>query len=106
MLYLPAIPAKITRGAQLTLFTLVTLSLGMGCRKKESAAPKKAPPLAVRVMKTRKGPLRETISYIGTLGSRREAKILARLAGSLTVLPAAEGAKVKEGQIVARLATP
>ncbi|MBW2735079.1 MAG: efflux RND transporter periplasmic adaptor subunit, partial [Deltaproteobacteria bacterium] len=38
--------------------------------------------------------------------SRREAKILARLAGSLTVLPAAEGAKVKEGQIVARLATP
>ncbi len=63
-------------------------------------------PLAVRVIGVQRRALRDKIGYVGTLHSRREIKVLARVAGRIAALPVREGVVARRGQTLAVIAAP
>lgn len=63
-------------------------------------------PLAVGTAEAQIKQVTKTVSYVGTVHSETEVTVLARVAGRVRVLPFNEGARVKKGQVVARLASP
>jgi RND family efflux transporter MFP subunit len=76
-----------------------------GCKKKSIPAPK-IRPLAVRMVPVRLGQISEGVTYVGTLHSRQEIRILARIAGKVADLPVAEGDEAKKGTVLARISAP
>jgi membrane fusion protein, multidrug efflux system len=50
--------------------------------------------------------MKQTLHYVGTVHSRDEIKILARMAGRVVELPAREGEAVATGAVLARVAAP
>lgn len=78
-----------------------------GCRGKAPlAAPPDDPPPAVRTVELRARPLRSTLRYVGTVRTRREVRVLARVPGTIEALPVAEGAAAEAGAVLARLHAP
>ena len=66
------------------------------------ARPKQAP-LAIRAVNVRHGEITQSLEYVGTVHSRREVKVLARVQGTVSALPYREGQRVKKGSTIARL---
>jgi len=63
-------------------------------------------PLAVRTIQVRTGPIKEVLNYVGTVHSRNEIKVLARVAGKVAALPVKEGETARRGAAVAYIAAP
>lgn len=77
------------------------LVVGVGCNPKQARAP--MAPLAIRVVAAHNGPLAHRLSYVGTVHSQREIKVLARVGGTVVKLPIAEGGRAKKGSVIALL---
>ena len=88
------------------LFLVFVMVSGMMISCRGSDRPRKKRPVAVRTENVSVRTLRKTADYIGTVHSRREVSVLARIPGRVLELPFAEGDKVKKGEIVARLVAP
>ena len=92
-------------GAVGVLVLLVFLSAVLAsCR--ETRRVDELRPLAVGTAEAQIKQVTKTVSYVGTVHSETEVTVLARVAGRVRVLPFNEGARVKKGQVVARLASP
>ncbi len=63
-------------------------------------------PRAVRVMAPRVGGMAETLRYVGTVRSRREIVLPARVTGTLAGFPFDEGERVAKGGVLASLWSP
>ena len=74
----------------------------------DTSSPAKPPshPLAVRTAEVRTGLIKETLRYVGTVHSRNEIKVLARVSGKVAGLPIAEGERAIRGKTLARIAAP
>ena len=89
----------------LILFVIAIVLQQVGCNKaKEETTPER--PVAIRVVKPQITTLLQKISYMGTIHSRREIRIISRVQGTLMALPAAEGIKVNRGDVIARIYSP
>ncbi len=88
-----------------SLLLLSAFLLLSSCR---APAPVAEPtrPLAVRTQAVRIGPIKETLRYVGTVHSRNEIKVLARVAGQVTDLPIREGDAARRGAAIAYIAAP
>jgi RND family efflux transporter MFP subunit len=76
-----------------------------GCFGEKSELPAK-PPLAVKIVACKRGDIKETIRYVGTVHSKNEINILARVSGKIADLPVQEGEEVKEGTYLALITAP
>ncbi len=85
----------------------LTVVLGMlpGCRK-GSSGEEQIQPVAVRVVQPVRTTLREEISYLGTVKSVREVRVISRVQGTILSMPIQEGQKVRKGQTVVRILAP
>lgn len=92
------------------VFTIVALGIlaaVLHLRKgDEDFQPEADQPLAVRIQSPRLEDLEIGVSYLGTLGSRREVKIIARVPGTLIDLPFGEGQTAEEGMLLAEISAP
>ncbi len=97
---------KTTKRRVFFILLIVTIILPqVGCNKaREETTPER--PVAIRVVKPQITTLLQKISYMGTIHSRREIRIISRVQGTLMELPAAEGAKVRKGDVIARIYSP
>ena len=64
------------------------------------------PPVAVRTVLPRRMDMETGVSYIGTVFSRTEVRIIARLPGTVTELAYREGDAAPEGAVLARIDAP
>ncbi len=87
------------------VFILSTLIFLQSCNNKKDTAAE-INPVAVRVVKPQITTLQEKISYVGTIQAYREVKVISRVPGTILSLPAAEGTRVKKGEVVARIYAP
>lgn len=71
----------------------------------DEAQSRKAP-TAVRVVKPERRDMEVGISYIGTVYSRKEVKVIARIPGTVSELPFREGDAAEAGAILARIDAP
>lgn len=89
------------------LLILPLLVSGVGCGKKEthpgSEKGTSAVVSGVVVTPVAATPLAESIELSGTVRARTSAAVAARVAGSITLLRAREGDRVKKGELLARL---
>ncbi len=90
---------------QASVYFVLALTVTTGCKRKKIPVVKPGP-LAVRVVRVKNGTVRRVLSYVGTIHSRREIRILARLGGKVADLPVPEGHFAKKGEILARIAAP
>ncbi len=86
----------------LATFILITSS---GCRS-DSPPPEKKHPVAVRIIKPMITDLNDRLSYLGTIHSQKEVKIIARVQGTVTELPFREGQQVSQGEKIAQIEAP
>lgn len=96
-----------TRTAICILSSLaLLLALPVGCRKADaSKVEKDRPPVPIRTAKAEKRTLRPTFEVIGTVlvVPERAATLTAATPGLIDQLSAAEGARVKKGELIVRL---
>ncbi len=92
--------------ASICLFFLPGFFIFAACTPKSQASNTSKPPLAVRAIHAKKGPIKETIRYVGTVHSRNEIKVLARVTGKVAALPVDEGKRAKRGVALALIAAP
>lgn len=99
----PAAPLSIRVGTVLLLGVAVLLSVS--CRE---APPFETtdPRMAVRTAAVGRGPVTQTLRYVGTLHSRNEIHVMPRISGKLSDLPVVEGETAEQGAILARIAAP
>lgn len=87
--------------------TIVLLSsmllVGSLSRCKTTPTRSKQAPLAIRAVEIRRGAITQSLEYVGTVHSRREVKVLARVQGTVSKLPFPEGSRVKKGVTIARM---
>jgi len=86
------------------VFLMTVLWAAAGCRTEPPPTPER--PQAVRVIAPERRDLVHEVSYVGTVRSAREVKVLARVAGTLEALPVAEGERVAQGAVLARISAP
>jgi membrane fusion protein, multidrug efflux system len=91
--------------ANTCLLAMVVLFTFSSC-KPSSPGPEPERPLAVRTIAVRTGPIKESIQYVGTVHSRNEIKVLARVAGKVSELPVMEGETAKQGKALAQISAP
>ncbi|NOZ00382.1 MAG: HlyD family efflux transporter periplasmic adaptor subunit [Deltaproteobacteria bacterium] len=85
----------------LSIFSLSLSSCG------SPSLPSKSPqPMAVRIAAVRIGHVKDSLRYVGTVHSRNEIKVLARVAGKVAQLPIKEGETADRGDVLARIAAP
>ncbi len=92
--------------SNLTIAGLVLLAAvfsGCGSSGENEQAPR---PVAVRTILPQKMTLSRQLEYLGTVRSQDEVKIIARVAGTVTEMPFAEGDVVQAGEIIAMLDAP
>ena len=65
------------------ILTTGLLLLGVSCARNKHESPDKTAPTAVRVAPVIQQNLAQRISYVGTVHSRREVKVLAQTAGAV-----------------------
>lgn len=87
------------------ILTAGLLLLSVSCAKNKPESPDKTAPTAVRVAPVMQQNLAQRISYVGTVHSQREVKVLAQTAGAVLSLTP-EGEIVREGSTVARITAP
>lgn len=63
-------------------------------------------PVAVRMVKPVVMDMSRRVSYMGTIHSRKEVKVIAQMQGTIATLPVEEGGDVGVGDIVTTLAVP
>ena len=63
-------------------------------------------PIAVRTVPVRIGPIKNSIRYVGTIHSRNEIKVLARVSGKIFKLPIQEGGTAHRGTVLAKIVAP
>jgi RND family efflux transporter MFP subunit len=90
-------------GKYLLIFATLAL-LGSCGRTQSEVSPE--PPLAVRVVAPRIGPMQQTLRYVGTVASRREINLVARVSGTVTAMPLAEGTLASSGDVLVRIKSP
>ncbi len=102
---------KLASTCQQTSVRLVAILLaglvlaGAGCAKNEPGSRREQASVAVRVAPVTKQDLAQRIGYVGTVSSRREVQVLARIAGTVLSLTR-EGKTVRQGQTIARITAP
>jgi RND family efflux transporter MFP subunit len=64
------------------------------------------PPMAVRTVAVGRGPVTQTLRYVGTVHSRNEVHVMPRISGKLSDLPLGEAERAERGAILARIAAP
>ncbi|MCD6499337.1 MAG: efflux RND transporter periplasmic adaptor subunit [Deltaproteobacteria bacterium] len=79
---------------------------GASCRQSSSAGAREHRALAVRTAVVRRGAIKKTIQYIGTVHSHDEIRVLARVPGRVAALPVKEGGTARRGAVVAVIAAP
>jgi RND family efflux transporter MFP subunit len=84
----------------------ISLLLFLSSCTSSSPASESTRPLAVRTIQVRTGPIRETLHYVGTIHSRNEIKVLARVVGKVANLPIKEGETARRGAAIAHIAAP
>jgi RND family efflux transporter MFP subunit len=78
-----------------------------GTRKAAEISEASAPaPIAIRVAKPTVRDMEVGVSYIGTVYSRKEVKVIARIPGTVAELPFREGERAELGDLVARIDAP
>ncbi len=85
------------------LVFMAALSSGCGSAGEEQQPER---PVAVRTIQPQRISLSQQLEYLGTVRSSDEVKIIARVAGTVTKLPFAEGDAVRKGDVVALLDAP
>ncbi len=91
------------RHAGLQILLVISVVLGGCSQQDEAITPVESPPVAVRVSSVSRQNLFHKVSYVGTVHSRREVKVIAQIPGTVTWL-AAEGSTIRNGQVLARIA--
>ncbi len=88
----------------ITTSTAVIIAFLNGCG--QTAKPPSEKPAAVRVMKIERKDMRRDLQYLGTVHSKQEIKVLARVQGTLQKLPFEEGQRIREGDLLAQIYAP
>lgn len=86
------------------VFTLSILTL-WGCGGDADGASA-IRPVAIRVVKPMISDMENQLTYIGTLQSQQEVRVIARVQGTIATLPFQEGNQIDKGDVVARLDAP
>lgn len=86
------------------LFLLLAL-FGCAPQSQEPSVPPERP-IAVRTFPVREGGLRDELSYVGTLHSTQELRLLARIAGTVRAAPVASLEPVEKGDTLIHLTAP
>ncbi len=97
----PGISGLAFSHAGLAVVTSLVGAWGAGCGQAQERPPKA--PQAIRVEVARRGSLVQRLDYVGTVHSRREVKVMARVPGTVVDLPMAEGQRARKGVTIARL---
>lgn len=87
----------------ITLFVFITVIIS-GCGKEGSDVSQ--PPIAVRVIKPQHKNMDKVLSYMGTVHSESEVKVIAQVQGTVGSLPYSEGSVIKKGDIIAKIFAP
>ncbi len=87
-----------------TALLMLFISLA-GCSKHENKVLTQ-PPLAVEIVTVKRADIKESIHYVGTVHSRNEINILARVSGKIADLPVNEGEDVKAETDLALITAP
>ena len=98
--------ARLGWAGSAALVVAVLMAAGTAACRKTDPQSQAQKALAVRTAKVRSGSIKELVRYVGTVHSREEIKVLARVAGRVAALPVAEGKQAKRGKAVAVIAAP
>src|SRR5579872_447183 len=86
---------------------LASLGLPMGCSRPDStAAEKEPPPVNVKLVRPRQGPITRSISLPANIIANQQAVLYAKVAGYLKTIRVDKGDFVKEGDLLAVIEVP
>lgn len=93
--------------ASLTLAAVIFgMLMNRGANEKNDRETALQAPTAVRVVRPEIRNMEIGVSYIGTVFSQKEVKVIARIPGTILELPFREGALAEEGAVLARIDAP
>lgn len=84
---------------------MIPLLMNSGCSKGTDEKSEEAP-VAIRVIQPVIKTMENRMSYIGTVHSRQEVRVIARVQGTVRNLPYEEGARIRRGEVIAELSAP
>ncbi len=87
----------------MTILLIITVLLS-GCSKENSEVTH--PPVAVRVIKPMHKDMDKVLSYMGTIHSESEVKVIAQVQGTIGSLQYSEGARIRKGDLIAKIYAP
>lgn len=100
-------PLRFIRSNKLRVSAILILILltlwGCGGNTNEPPAPR---PVAIRVAKPVISNMENQLTYMGTIHSQQEVRVIAQVQGTVTTLPFEEGERIRKGNVVARIDAP
>ncbi len=86
------------------IFVMILLGLS-GCSGDDDGKPA-IRPVAVRVANPAIADMENYLSYMGTVQSRREVRVIAQVQGTVVGLPFAEGERIRKDDVIVRIDAP
>lgn len=95
-------------GVALIVLVLVGQGIISGCKPPaaEPAKPAAATPIAVQVVKLKRGPITRNVTLPGQVKPHQQATLYAKVAGYLKKINVDKGDRVKEGDLIAEIEVP
>src|SRR3989449_8968729 len=94
-------------GLALVCSALVGQGVISGCKPSAAEPPKEvAPPLAVQVVRPKRGPITRNVTLPGEVKAYQQATLYAKVAGYLKTITVDKGDQVKEGTLLAEIEVP
>jgi len=94
-------------GLTLACLTLAAQVMSSGCKPSLAGPAKEAgPPLAVQVVRPKRGPITRNVTLPGEIKPYQQATLYAKVAGYLKTITVDKGDQVKEGKLLAEIEVP
>ncbi len=94
-------------GLTLACLTLAAQVMSSGCKPSLAGPAKEAgPPLAVQVVRPKRGPITRNVTLPGEIKPYQQATLYAKVAGYLRTITVDKGDQVKEGVLLAEIEVP